>query len=93
MPAYRGSVWIDKQTGDVLRIEMQAKEIPEAFPEISVETAVDYDSIRLGTPEQFLLPVHSEALSCWRGSNDCQRNVIEFRNYHKFTGESNIEFK
>jgi len=93
MPAYRGSVWIDKQTGDVLRIEMQAKEIPEAFPEITVETAVDYDSIRLGTPEQFLLPVHSEALSCWRGSNDCQRNVIEFRNYHKFTGESNIEFK
>jgi hypothetical protein len=93
MPAYRGSVWIDKQTGEVLRIEMQAKEIPEAFPEITVETAVDYDSIRLGTPEQFLLPVHSEALSCWRGSNDCQRNVIEFRNYHKFTGESNIEFK
>jgi predicted transcriptional regulator len=93
MPSYRGSVWIDKQTGEVLRIEMQAKEIPEAFPEISVETAVDYDSIRLGTPEQFLLPVHSEALSCWRGSNDCQRNVIEFRNYHKFAGESNIEFK
>jgi hypothetical protein len=93
MPANRGSVWIDKQTGEVLRLEMQAKEIPEAFPEISVETAVDYDSIRLGTTEPFLLPVHAEALSCWRGSNQCQRNVIEFRNYHKFTGESNIEFK
>jgi hypothetical protein len=93
MPSYRGSVWIDKQTAEVLRLEMQAKEIPEAFPEISVETAVDYDSIRLGTPDQFLLPVHAEALSCWRGSNQCQRNVIEFRNYHKFTGESNIEFK
>jgi hypothetical protein len=93
MPTYRGSVWIDKQTAQVLRIEMQAKEIPEAFPEISVETAVDYDSIRLGTSEEFLMPVHAEALSCWRGSNDCQRNVIEFRNYHKFTGESNIEFK
>ena len=35
LPAYKGSVWIDKQTGQVLRIEMQAKEIPEAFPEIS----------------------------------------------------------
>jgi len=93
LPAYRGSVWIDKETGEVLRLEMQAKEIPEAFPEISIETAVDYDSIRLGTPEKFLLPVHSEILSCWRGSNECQRNVIEFRNYHKFTGESSIEFK
>jgi len=93
LPAYRGSVWIDKQTGDVLRLEMQAKDIPEKFPEVSIETAVDYDSIRLGTPEQFLLPVHSEILSCLRGSNECERNVIEFRNYHKFTGESNIEFK
>ncbi len=44
---------------------------------------------RLGTADKFLLPVHAEALSCWRGSNECQRNVIEFRNYHKFTGESN----
>ncbi len=93
LPAYRGSVWIDKQTGDVLRLEMQARDIPEKFPEVSIETAVDYDSIRLGTPEQFLLPVHSEILSCLRGSNECERNVIEFRNYHKFTGESNIEFK
>jgi hypothetical protein len=93
LPAYKGSVWIDKSTGEVLRLEMQAKDIPEKFPEISVETAVDYDSIRLGTPEQFLLPVHGEVLSCWRTSNECQRNAIEFRNYHKFTGESNIEFK
>jgi hypothetical protein len=93
MPAYKGSVWIDKQTGQVLRIEMQAKEVPEAFPEISVETAVDYDTISLGSADRFLLPVHAEALSCWRNSNECQRNVIEFRNYHKFEGESVIKFE
>jgi len=92
VPTYKGSVWIDKQTAQVLRIEMQAKEIPEAFPEITVETAVDYDTISLGTADKFLLPVHAEALSCWRNSNECQRNVIEFRNYHKFTGESIIKF-
>jgi hypothetical protein len=93
MPAYKGSVWIDKQTGQVLRIEMQAKEVPQAFPEISVETAVDYDTISLGSADRFLLPVHAEALSCWRNSNECQRNVIEFRNYHKFEGESVIKFE
>jgi hypothetical protein len=93
VPTYKGSVWIDKQTGEVLRIEMQAKEVPEAFPEISVETAVDYDTISLGTADKFLLPVHAEALSCWRNSNECQRNVIEFRNYHKFEGESVIKFE
>jgi hypothetical protein len=93
VPTYKGSVWIDKQTGQALRIEMQAKEIPEAFPEISVETAVDYDTISLGSADRFLLPVHAEALSCWRNSNECQRNVIEFRNYHKFEGESVIKFE
>lgn len=92
LPAYKGSVWLDKENGNVLRIEMQAKEIPEEFPRISVESAVDYEYISLGTPEKFLLPVHAEVLSCDRGSNECDRNVIEFRNYHKFTGESTIKF-
>ncbi|HEX5229591.1 MAG TPA: hypothetical protein VFW44_17890 [Bryobacteraceae bacterium] len=93
VPQYKGSVWIDNKTAQVLRIEMQAKEIPEGFPEISVETAVDYDTISLGTADKFLLPVHSEVLSCWRNSNECQRNAIEFRNYHKFEGESTIKFE
>jgi hypothetical protein len=92
LPAYKGSIWIDKQTANTLRIEMQAQEIPEEFPRIAVETAVDYDYITLGTAEKFLLPVRAEVLSCARGSNECERNVIEFRNYHKFTGESTIKF-
>jgi hypothetical protein len=71
---------------------MQAKEVPVEFPLVSVETAVDYDYITLGTPDKFLLPVRAEVLSCQRGSNECQRNVIEFRNYHKFTGKSSIQF-
>jgi hypothetical protein len=92
MPAYKGSVWIDKDGAHTLRIEMQGRDIPEDFPLIAVETAVDYDYVTLGTPEKFLLPTHAEVLSCRRGSNECERNVIEFRNYHKFTGESTIKF-
>ncbi len=93
LPSYKGSVWIDKQTGQVLRIEMQAKDVPEAFPEVTVETAVDYDSLSLGSADKFLLPVDAEALSCLRNSNECERNVIQFRNYHKFEGESVIKFE
>jgi hypothetical protein len=91
-PAYKGTVWVDKKTFRVLRIEMQARQMPQDFPEDTVESAVDYQYIALGTAEQFLLPVHAEVLSCIRGSNQCQRNVIEFRNYHKFSGESTIKF-
>ena len=92
VPAYKGSVWLDKQSAHALRIEMQAKDVPKEFPLVSTESAVDYDYITLGTPEKFLLPVRAEILSCNRGSNECERNVIEFRNYHKFEGESTIKF-
>jgi hypothetical protein len=91
-PAYKGAVWLDKQKANVLRIEMQARDIPEEFPLDSVETTVDYDYVSLGTPAKFLLPVRAEVLTCRRGSNECERNVIEFRNYHKFAGESTIKF-
>jgi hypothetical protein len=91
-PAYSGSVWIDKSTGQVRRIEMQADNIPKNFPLLSVEWAVDYDEISLGI-NKFFLPVHAENLGCWRRASICTKNSIDFRDYHKYTGESTIVFK
>jgi hypothetical protein len=91
-PAYRGTVWIDKRTYRVLRIEMQASRFPEDFPLDKVESATDYDYVRFATEQQFLMPVHAETLSCQRGTNLCAMNKIDFRNYHKYTGESVITF-
>lgn len=91
-PAYSGTVWIDPSTGRVLRIEMQAQDLPKDFPADHVESATDYQNVRLGGTHEFLLPVHSETLSCQRGSDFCSRNTIDFRNYHKYTGESTVEF-
>jgi hypothetical protein len=91
-PAYRGSVWIDPATARVLRIEMQAYGFPSTFPTDHVESATDYEYIRLGDAHQYLLPVHSETLSCDRASPACSRNAIDFRNYHKYEGESTIQF-
>jgi hypothetical protein len=92
IPAYVGSIWIDPQTARVLRIEMQAQNMPAEFPLDHVESANDYSNVRLGDLKQYLLPVHAEILSCQRGTNNCSRNVIDFRNYHKYTGESTITF-
>ncbi len=91
-PAYTGSVWIDPATSRVLRIEMEAKGMPGEFPLDHVESATDYQYIRLGDAKQYLLPVHAETLSCQRGTAYCSRNVIDFRNYHKYSGESSITF-
>ena len=92
LPAFKGSVWIDPATARVLRIEMQAYGFPEDFPDDHVESATDYEYTRLGDAKQYLLPVHSENLACQRGTNLCSRNAIDFRNYHKYTGESTITF-
>ncbi|MBZ5626060.1 MAG: hypothetical protein LAQ69_46345 [Acidobacteriia bacterium] len=92
-PAYKGAVWIDPATSRVLRIEMQAFGFPEDFPTDHVESATDYQYIRLGDAKQYLLPVHAETLSCQRGTNYCSRNTIDFRNYHKYTGETSITFE
>jgi hypothetical protein len=91
-PSSKGSIWIDKQTSRVLRIEQEARNIPILFPFDTVETATDYDYVRLATPEPYLLPVDAEVLSCIRGSSNCSRNKIEFRNYRKFGSESSITF-
>jgi hypothetical protein len=92
-PAYKGSVWIDKKNGRVLRIEMQARNVPSEFPLDKVESAADYEYVRIGGTQQFLLPVHSETLSCQRGTNTCSRNAIDFRNYRKYSGEATITFE
>jgi hypothetical protein len=91
-PAYSGSVWIDSSTGHVRRIEMSANTIPKDFPLDTVEWAVDYDHVSLDATHNFLLPVHAENLSCQRGSTICTKNAVDFRDYHKYSGESSITF-
>jgi hypothetical protein len=91
LPGYTGAIWIDKENYRVLRVELSAQNMPRSFPLDTVESAVDYDYVVIGDGT-YLLPVHSEALSCARGTSDCSRNVIDFRNYKKFTADSSITF-
>src|SRR5579864_7915414 len=91
-PAYRGSIWIDRETSRVVRIEMETRNMPLLFPFAKVESATDYDFVRLASPQTFLLPADAEVLSCEQGSDRCTRNRIEFRNYRKFGAESDITF-
>jgi hypothetical protein len=81
--AYGGSVWVDPSTARVLRIEMQARNIPPDFPMDSIESAVDYSFVSIGGTS-VLLPVHAESLGCPRGASHCSHNIIDFRNYHEF---------
>jgi hypothetical protein len=90
-PAYKGTVWIDRETFHVMRIEMQARNLPTDFPLDKVEMVTEYDFVKLSGTEPFLLPTHAENLACQRGTPYCSRNTIDFRNYRKFGAESTIQ--
>jgi hypothetical protein len=88
--SYTGRIWIDRKSGNVVRIEMKAVDLPKAFPFQNVEAEVDYGPVVLPSGRYFL-PERAENVSC-NNPKSCSRNLIEFRNYHKYIGESSISF-
>jgi hypothetical protein len=92
-PAFSGTMWIDKETSRVLRIEQGTIDMPKLFPFDTVETVTDYEFISLAAGERYLLPADAEVLSCLRGTSMCSRNRLEFRNYRKFGADSSITFE
>jgi hypothetical protein len=91
-PPHVGTIWIDKETSRVLRIEQGTINMPKLFPFDTVETVTDYAFISLAAGAKYLLPADAEVLSCLRGTSMCTRNRLEFRNYRKFGAESSITF-
>jgi hypothetical protein len=90
-PAYDGAVWIDKESRRVLRIEQRATAFPRDFTISRAECKLQYAWVRI-EQKTYLLPSASENIGCMSGSGACTRNVLDFKNYRKFTTESNITF-
>lgn len=90
-PAYRGAIWVDKETRRVLRIEQRAVDLPRNFMYDNCESTLVYGYVNIDG-KSYLLPIESENIGCLAGTNDCNRNVIEFRNYRKFGSDSNVKF-
>lgn len=88
-PAYSGALWIDPKSARVLRIEMGTKKLPADYEIDTVESVVDYSWVTI-SGKKYLLPVKSQNLACVRGTFDCTKNEIEFRNYRKFSAESQV---
>jgi len=89
--AYDGSIWIDTETGQVVRFTVSARDLPPGFPLDTVETSVDYDVVQIGDGT-YLLPIHSETVTCERGGNECYRNATVFEEYRKFGADTIITF-
>ena len=89
VPAYSGRILIDKDTHVVLRITLNADDLPPSFPVKMATTVLDYDYVDIsGHP--FLLPLKSETQMSADGV--LSRNDTEFRLYRKYSAEAEIKY-
>jgi hypothetical protein len=88
-PKYKGAVWIDPKEFMVMRIEMDALNLPTSYAIDHAEMIVEYGPQKIAG-KSYILPTFTASLACHRASSTCVKNEIEFRNYRKFSTESNI---
>jgi len=89
VPAYHGLVYVDKETHEVMRVTLEAEDIPAGFPIHRADTVLDYDFQQL-TGKTFLLPLKSTTIMAT--SEYWTKNDEEFRVYRKYSAESDIKF-
>ena len=88
-PPYHGQLWIDEETGTLLRLQVVATEIPRSFPLRRAELQIDYGNVRFGDGTSFVLPLKSVINNADRDGRQ-NRNVLQFRNCHKFRATARI---
>ena len=88
-PAYDGQIYVDRESGQVVRVFMQSVDIPADFPIQLAQTTLDYEFTDL-SGRQFLLPQKAE-IRLNRGHYQT-KNDVEFRSYQKFSADAVISF-
>jgi hypothetical protein len=86
-----GMVYIDRETKDVMRLDIEADSIPKSLPMEAATRSLDYGPADVGG-RSFLLPLRADVRMAPR-YYPSTRNEVEFTGYRKFTGESSITFE
>jgi hypothetical protein len=89
--AYTGTVWIDRDTGQTLRVQTATKDLPAGFSLEAVTAVTDFDFVKIGDT-QYVLPVSSETVSCQRTTGVCLKNATVFKSYDRFDTSTSITF-
>jgi len=88
-PAYTGLIFADASNGKIMRVTLEALDMPSSFPIQMAKNQLDYDYTEI-SGSTFLLPLRAEVKM--REGRLLIRNDIEFRNYRKFGSDTSITF-
>jgi hypothetical protein len=87
----RGTIWVDSQSLDLLRIEQHEVDLPPDKNLSDIVTTIAYGRVRIGSSEP-LLPLSSELIVV-DPSGDRQRNLMEFSGCREYRSDSIIHFE
>jgi hypothetical protein len=90
-PAYRGLLKVRAQTREVRHVELEAADMPPAFPLDRAERSADFRTFGIGE-EQHLLPATAYWFGCFRNSYSCFLNRLDFSAYRRFEANSTVRF-
>jgi len=88
-PGYTGLIYADAKSGMILRVTLEALDLPASFPIQVARNMLDYDYTEIAG-STFLLPLRAEVRM--REGRLLIRNDIEFRHYRKFGADTSISF-
>lgn len=63
-PELKGELWLNRQSGRLLRLELQTTHLPHNSEFRTVDITIDYEEIQIAKAGTFLLPSKSEANVC-----------------------------
>jgi hypothetical protein len=80
---------VDPETHYVLKIVQQADNLPPGFPIAFSQTTTEFEvtAIRGIEGQSYLLPQRAEVIIQEAQPRSLSRNVIEFRDFRRFTAE------
>lgn len=88
-PAYKGLIYVDAEAKAIMRITLEAENLPFSFPVQQAMTTLDYDFQKIQAGE-FILPL--KAVMRMRSGKMLVKNEVEFRNYNRFGAEATITY-
>jgi hypothetical protein len=76
----------------VIRLELEATDIPAEFPYDRAERRIYYGRVKIGSA-YYQMPISAYWFGCYRATYDCWMNRIEFHDYGQFKTDSTIRFE
>jgi hypothetical protein len=87
---FEGSVWVDVETLDLVRVDLKVNRIPSHVGVRSIEKSMHYRILRIADTD-FLLPRNAE-LSATDDQGNYSLNMIKLDGCRVFSGESSIKY-